>query len=122
MKPSLRERLREWWRVHYMERGFGVFTPGYARQAERDERDAFHRIWGRLQVAYPPTEDASLSWYIVFRGAPFVARTYEEAIQISRRLVEAYGVPAIYAPRPRCLHTTPRPLHRRKSQPKGEAS
>ena len=100
-----------------MERGFGFLEPGWLRQVEEDEGPGFSRVWRNLLAAYPAGECPEYRWFVVFRGSGYVARSYEEAQAISRRIANAHGIPEYYAPRPECLHPVARPSFKRKPVP-----
>ena len=94
--PRLLERLREWWRVHYMERGFGVLVPGFQRHVERDLRS--------MQFRHREISETDPSgWSVaVYRGNVYADSTEAELRGVLLRLYERDGVPRAYrmAPRP----------------------
>lgn len=85
--PPLRDRLREWWRRNYMERGFGVLEPGYLRLRRKESMDYWHR-WSELAATYPPR------WYVAFfRGLLYIS---PDPIEVRRMLdgaMDREGIP-----------------------------
>jgi len=107
--PSLRDRLREWWRYHYMEGGFGSFVPGFQRRLERDLQLLDERLQ-ELADAYP------VGWSVAFyNGEVLAAPTDGELSGILLSVYQRDCVPEGFrmAPRHITIHRRENPLLRR---------
>lgn len=84
----LRDRLREWWRVHYLERGVGFLVPGFERRIARDLRTIQLRCRA-ITETHPP------NWSVaVYRGSTYAAPTSTELARILSELYARGNVPA----------------------------
>ena len=107
---TLRDRLREWWRVHYMEEGFGVLTPGYERQREADE--ALWAYWRvQLGALYPGDTGETWSWYIIYRRVAYIAPDYAYAEGLRARICRLNRLPERFGP---AIHCRPYTVERSK--------
>jgi hypothetical protein len=114
---TIRTRLREWWRVHHQDRGtVGSADRRYLRQYEED-RDSELGFRVRLALAYPDSIERGWNWYVVYRGIPYLAPTFEAGKALVYQLMEADGVPRCFAPSPRIIHANFRHPRRPSCQP-----
>jgi len=109
---TLRSRLREWWRVHYMERGFGFVRPGFLTRRYGDLVFRAKLVWDPLRVAYPSGFPATHNWFFVYRKIPYFSATLQEMEEVRDRLMAEGLVPRLYWPVPEPLHPVIHPLRR----------
>jgi hypothetical protein len=116
--PSLRQRLREWWRTAYGVRGFGFLVPGFRRQRERDAESYFlDGIWKFAEGVYPDG-----TYVAVLRGQLVTASTPQELLTRLQIIMERVGIPGPYLPVMHLLGPRARMTFKRRDEFGGSAS
>jgi hypothetical protein len=93
-----RSRLREWWRVHYMERGFRFMVPGFQRRVEKDLHSA-RMHFREIAETYPVDW-----WFAIYNGNVYAAPTCK---QVSKALAGPFDRDRV----PRGCRMAPRPIN-----------